>query len=357
MNFRLFFRLFLGQCLMNLFVLGILLACAHYFLPYFSISFLYQNEIWNVRLFIWILAIIVALNLVFSFYIAVHLSSVFEEVRAKINWLLLGKYHHTIFDSKSVTTSWYDNEQLLASDIDHLRQRLIHLTSDLQEFTSAPVFLGEKTKEEVIESERSRIARELHDSVSQELFAAMMLLSAINYSTQGSLPSPVDDQLKKVNEVINDAQTEMRALLLHLRPIDLQGKSLKQGIEQLLRELQHKVALEITWNLDDPEIETGMEDHLFRIVQEGISNTMRHAKAKKLDVYLSASRDTVSIRIVDDGKGFDLKEKAKLGSYGLSNIEERAKGMGGRSNIISSPGQGTILTVTVPYKPLFNHPA
>ena len=94
--------------------------------------------------------------------------------------------------------------------------------------------------QEIIFQERNRLARELHDSVSQQLFAASMLMSAIN-----EVKTPSDDwetkQLKMVEEMIHQSQLEMRALLLHLRPVALKGKSLQDGIKELLVELSQKV--------------------------------------------------------------------------------------------------------------------
>ena len=224
----------------------------------------------------------------------------------------------------------------------------MQLSADLQEFTAAPVFVGEDTKEEIIEKERSRIARELHDSVSQQLFAAMMMLSAINETIDGQLSEPIKKQLIKVEEVIGNAQTEMRALLLHLRPVALEDRSLKQGITNLLEELYSKVSLELKWELMETTLDSGIEDHLFRIVQEAVSNTLRHAKANKLEVYLNQTQDSVTLKIVDDGVGFESNQPDKVGSYGLRNMRERVVGLGGTFKIVSIKQQGTILDISIP---------
>ena len=87
-----------------------------------------------------------------------------------------------------------------------------------------------------------------------------------------------------VEEIINDAQTEMRALLLHLRPVQLEGKSLKAGMEEILTELTARLPMKVTWKIQDVSLDKGVEDHLFRILQESVSNTLRHAKASLLEV-------------------------------------------------------------------------
>src|SRR5699024_392468 len=154
-------------------------------------------------------------------------------------------------------------------------------------------------------------------------------------------------QLKMVEGIINESQSEMRALLLHLRPINLEGKTLKKGIEQLLTELKTKIQIQLTWEIDDVLLATGMEDHLFRIVQELLSNTLRHSKAKELEVYLHQFPDSLLLRVIDDGIGFNPDDK-KARNYGLENIKERVNGMGGTCKIISFINKGTSIEIKIP---------
>lgn len=235
-----------------------------------------------------------------------------------------------------------DNAQLL----EQLRQKMIRLQREIERYANVPVRVAGESKEEILTAERHRLARELHDSVSQQLFAAMMMLSAVR-----SVMPKDDPQLKTVvtiEGVINEAQAEMRALLLHLRPTNLEGKSLKAGIIGLLQELQTKIHIKITWELDDVHLGSAIEDNLFRIVQELLSNTLRHAKADSLEVYLKAVGGNVILRVVDDGVGFDLNAEPHTGAYGLANIQERATSVGGTARVISFPNQGTTVEVRVP---------
>ena len=254
---------------------------------------------------------------------------------------------------KSVDEIWY--RPLLMIRLDTFFQETAkiaemqeQLVQNLQQISSRPEYIGEETKEEIIELERHRIARELHDSVSQQLFAAMMMLSAMNEQKE-QLSPVIQQQLALVEKVINDSQSEMRALLLHLRPISLENKTLVQGIESLLKELTTKVQLSLHWELDEVTLPSTFEDHLFRIVQELVSNTLRHAKAKQLEVFLKQKDDYIILKLVDDGIGFDTSV-SKSGSYGLKNIEERVAGMGGQCKIISIANQGTIIEIKIPQK-------
>ena len=139
----------------------------------------------------------------------------------------------------------------------------------------------------------------------------------------------------------------MRALLLHLRPIKLDNKSLKQGIEQILDELKTKLPIKISHEIEEIKLAEVVEDHLFRIIQELISNVLRHAKATELEVYFRETADFYQLRFVDDGKGFDMLEKKNSG-HGLRNIKERISGLGGNVKIISFPGQGTSVEIRIP---------
>jgi two-component system, NarL family, sensor histidine kinase LiaS len=200
--------------------------------------------------------------------------------------------------------------------------------------------------QEIISQERNRLARELHDSVSQQLFAASMMMSAINESRE-QLESTEAKQLKMVEEMIHQSQLEMRALLLHLRPVALKNKSIQEGIEELLIELSQKVTMNIQWKVEKFPLDKGVEDHLFRILQESVSNTLRHSKATKLEVLLIKRDDLIIMRVVDDGKGFEANE-TKAGSYGMQNMHERALEVGGTLKIVSVKNKGTRLEVKVP---------
>ncbi|EIT86020.1 signal transduction histidine kinase [Fictibacillus macauensis ZFHKF-1] len=200
----------------------------------------------------------------------------------------------------------------------------------------------EKLVQEMVSRERQRLARELHDSVSQQLFAASMLLSAVNETGERN------QQLALVEQMIHQSQVEMRALLLHLRPAALKGKSLQDGMKELLLEFVEKSAITLKQKIEPIVLSKGIEDHLFRIFQEGISNMLRHAKADYVEVLLLERDGFVILRVADNGVGF-LLEEARTSSYGLDTMQERALEIGGTFKVVSLPGKGTRLEVKVPY--------
>lgn len=228
--------------------------------------------------------------------------------------------------------------------IDTVSNVIVTQRKSLQRITDERAEAQDRMIQERIVQERQRLARELHDSVSQQLFAASMLLSAVNEQAKDK---EQQKPLLQVERMVQQAQLEMRALLLHLRPAALNNKSLAQGLEELLAELREKVLFDIRFRLEEVTLSKGAEDHLFRIAQETLSNTLRHAQATQVDV-LFVERDGLAIlRVQDNGVGFKESD-GKGGSYGLQNVKERAIEIGGTCKIVSVPSQGTIVEVKLP---------
>lgn len=205
----------------------------------------------------------------------------------------------------------------------------------------------EKVKFSAVIEERQRLARELHDAVSQQLFAISMTATAVSRTIERDWER-AKRQVQLIEEMAAVAQSEMRALLLHLRPVHLDGKNLGQALTALVDELKQKVPMSITLEVDDTIVlQPNAEDHLFRIAQEALSNTLRHSKAESMDIRLLQSGNQVHMSLQDSGVGFDLEAK-KQTSYGLLTMEERVNELGGSLQMISKPGEGTLIHIWVP---------
>jgi len=161
-------------------------------------------------------------------------------------------------------------------------------------------------EEAIIEKERKRIARDLHDTVSQELFAAHMILSGVSQQALKLDREKMQTQLQSVAAILETAQKDLRVLLLHLRPVELEEKSLVEGIQILLKELEDKSDLKVSLKQNVSKLPKKIEEHIFRILQELISNTLRHAQASCLDVYLYQTDVEVQLKVVDNGIGFQV---------------------------------------------------
>ncbi|MBD3917144.1 sensor histidine kinase [Paenibacillus sp. PR3] len=205
----------------------------------------------------------------------------------------------------------------------------------------------EKVKFSAVIEERQRLARELHDAVSQQLFAISMTATAVGRTIEKDWER-AKRQVELIEEMAAVAQSEMRALLLHLRPVHLDGKNLGEALQTLVYELQQKTSMSITLTVDgEMTLDTQSEDHLFRIAQEAISNTLRHSKAQSMSIHLSGFGRQVRLTFVDDGVGFEVEER-KHSSYGLLTMEERVLEMGGSLDIESKSGAGTKIDIWVP---------
>ena len=202
-------------------------------------------------------------------------------------------------------------------------------------------------EEAIIEKERKRIARDLHDTVSQELFAAHMILSGVSQQALKLDREKMQTQLQSVAAILETAQKDLRVLLLHLRPVELEEKSLIEGIQILLKELEDKSDLKVSLKQNVSKLPKKIEEHIFRIIQELISNTLRHAQASCLDVYLYQTDVELQLKVVDNGIGFQLGSLDDL-SYGLRNIKERVEDMAGTVQLLTAPKQGLAVDIRIP---------
>lgn len=206
----------------------------------------------------------------------------------------------------------------------------------------------EQVRFNAVIEERQRLARELHDAVSQQLFAISMTATAVSRTMEKDWER-AKHQVQLIEEMASVAQSEMRALLLHLRPVHLDGRSLGLAIQKLVEELHQKIQMEIDLQVDTTLLmKQEVEDHLFRITQEALSNTLRHAKATELKITLFKLEHYVHLYIEDNGIGFD-DENRKQGSYGLLTMEERVRELEGKFTLHSQLQKGTRLEVIIPY--------
>ena len=224
-----------------------------------------------------------------------------------------------------------------------LSGKLILLTEAVQKAENQSLV----KEEAIIEKERKRIARDLHDTVSQELFAAHMILSGVSQQALKLDREKMQTQLQSVVAILETAQKDLRVLLLHLRPVELEDKSLVEGIQILLKELEDKSDLKVSLKQNVTKLPKKIEEHIFRIIQELISNTLRHAQASCLDVYLYQTDVELQLKVVDNGIGFQLGSLDDL-SYGLRNIKERVEDMAGTVQLLTAPKQGLAVDIRIP---------
>ena len=206
-----------------------------------------------------------------------------------------------------------------------------------------------------VQEERNRLARDLHDSIKQQIFSITVSAAAIKARWEHDL-SGVRKIVDDIERIALEAQVEMQALLQQLRPVALENVGLVESLRMQCQALGYRTGAEITVELGnlppDELLPPGAQEMIFRIVQEGFANIARHARASRVWLSLRRQRDALLLEIGDDGQGFDLSQASErsdtYGGMGLSNVRERVRGMGGTVALWSQPGKGTTLHLCIP---------
>ncbi|OXM13023.1 sensor histidine kinase [Paenibacillus herberti] len=203
------------------------------------------------------------------------------------------------------------------------------------------------SNEEAVLEERKRLARDLHDTVSQQLFAFHMSASSLPKLLQIS-PDRAGEVMEQLITMSSLAQKQMRGLIAQLRPLELEGRSLEDALGRWFPDYcrQNGLQGELDWRVKG-SISEAKEHQLFLIVQEAMANVVKHAQASSVTLTLSESRSSLMLLLQDDGIGFRA-DQVRPGSYGLSTMQERAMQLGGEAAILSKPGGGTRIRVSLP---------
>ncbi len=207
--------------------------------------------------------------------------------------------------------------------------------------------LYEQAREVAALGERQRLARELHDSVSQALYGI-----ALGARTARTLldrdTSQVATPLEYVLSLAETALAEMRALIFELLPNALETEGLVAALGRQIAAVRarHGIAIEADLGAE-PDVAVAIKEALYRIAQEALHNTVKHAQARTVEVRLEAVPEALTLEVSDDGIGFD-PNRTFPGHLGLHTMRERATQVGGTLDLASAPGQGTRLRVMIP---------
>lgn len=246
-----------------------------------------------------------------------------------------------ILNNQSINVT--DDGTEISTNIQQLSKKMNLMTASLQSKENSRILKSQ----EIVKQERKRIARDLHDTVSQDLFAASMVLSGIAQNVSQLDVDQVGSQLLAVEEMLQHAQNDLRILLLHLRPVELENKTLSEGFRMILKELTDKSDIEVVYHESILTLPKKIEDNIFRIGQEFISNTLKHSQASRLEVYLNQTENELQLKMIDNGIGFDMDSVYDL-SYGLKNIEDRVEDLAGNLQLLSQPGKGVAMDIRLP---------
>jgi two-component system sensor histidine kinase DevS len=201
--------------------------------------------------------------------------------------------------------------------------------------------------------ERERFGMDLHDGVIQSIYGVGLALENARLLLRED-PQSAENNLKKAMDDLNRTIRDIRNYILDLRPRQLRGESLLEGLNRLISEFRQNTKVEISL--------AGPKDHLvdlpqinamalFHICQEALANIAKHANANKVTIDLWTTSDRALLEVHDDGNGFDLEKANKTVGHGLANMQTRVNNVGGDVDIISAPGEGTTILAWVPRIP------
>lgn len=196
--------------------------------------------------------------------------------------------------------------------------------------------------------ERNRLARDLHDSVKQQVFAASMEVSAARALLEGPEPRAAMMPLAETEQLVRQAQGELTSLIRQLRPVGLENRTLALALRDHVAAWSQQTAIAATTTTTlDPgdQLPADVEEALFRVAQEALANVARHSGASAVSVRLAADDGRMVLSVRDDGRGVDLA--AATGGVGLRSMRERSEAVGGTFRIESEPCRGTTVSVSV----------
>jgi signal transduction histidine kinase len=203
------------------------------------------------------------------------------------------------------------------------------------------------------ETERQRIARELHDATGQSLTAIALGLRGVEKMLAKNAPA-VAKQISELKSFGTNALGELRQIISDLRPSQLDDLGLVAALQWYIQEFEKRRSIKVDFidEGDQVRLLSEYETVLFRITQEALTNIAKHADASHVIVKLKTSPSQICVSIRDNGRGFDLQEvlgeEGELTGWGLRGISERAALLGGDYEIDSAPGQGTFIRVSIP---------
>ncbi len=199
-------------------------------------------------------------------------------------------------------------------------------------------------------AERSRLARELHDSVTQSLYGVTMYAQAAQLLLTAGDHVPAAQYLGELRDTAQEALREMRLLIYELRPLALEKRGLATALQERLETVEARGGVETKLHIEGAEgLPLALQHELYHIAREALNNILKHAHAKTVRVDLVCMDGSIRLEICDDGVGFDPADESR-GGLGLAGMKERVQKIGASLEIDTSVGQGTRLAVRVPFQ-------
>jgi NarL family two-component system sensor histidine kinase LiaS len=301
----------------------------------------YQRELSSVPFRLLLLAILLVVGLTVGYVATKRWQRKVDELHLAMLELSKGNF------AKRIDIDPIDSFHYLYEAFNFMASAVEQKVQLLQQLGEAEAIHDQQIIESAVLEERRRLARDLHDTVSQELFAIHMSASSLPKIIEKN-PAAASDLMDQLILMSHHAQKQMRGLISQLRPIELNDVSLEEALEKWFPEYcrahELKGQLEV---LIHGEISEAIEHQLFLIIQEGLANVVKHASAEQIILSLHEREHQYILQLQDNGQGFERSEIPSA-SHGLSTMRERAQKLGGNVEIFSKLGTGTRVRVRIP---------
>lgn len=208
--------------------------------------------------------------------------------------------------------------------------------------------LRRQAERAAVAEERQRLARDLHDSVTQSLYSAVLFATAAQEQVDLGAPDRARVFLGRIDAILGQALREMRLLIYELRPAMLEALGLVKALERRLEAVEAHAAIKAQLLVEgDCALPPALEEALYAVAQEALNNALKHSAARTVAVRLRGAAGRVTLEVEDDGRGFDPATAGERGGAGLGNMRERLTRCAGHLQIDSRPGHGTRVTAEV----------
>lgn len=226
---------------------------------------------------------------------------------------------------------------------------LVSMVYGYLEEKEAALKMEKEYRELAVLEERNRIARDLHDSVSQNLFGLSLNLNAVKHMIPND-PGKALAVIASMATMVQEVQAEMRLMIYELQPISLKNKRLFGAVEDMVRVYSMRFGINVVLKPqgDDAALDIDRQTVLYRVLQESLNNCVRHSRATEIEVNLEINENWASMQVSDNGIGFAVPTGPIPGSMGIVGMQERVQGMGGRFQIISESEKGTLVSIQIP---------
>lgn len=241
-----------------------------------------------------------------------------------------------------------EQDRALYDEITRLNNELVNLQRELAQKNAELERLNKQAQETAALAERARLARELHDSVTQALYSVNLYADATRLALSSGKTDVAAENVRQLRSLAREAMSDMRLLIFELRPSILEEAGLVGALQARLEAVEARSGFQTAFQVEGERyLSPSVEAELYRVAQEALNNVIKHAQARRVTVHLRFSEERLCLIIQDDGIGFDLETARQSGGLGLHSMEERVQQIGGNLTLETAPGKGTTLRIEV----------